>query len=109
MWITVGVQVVRWEDQVDGLRVRCHHRLHSHRVRDDRLLRRGCQKQVFYQSSSYRYGEDNLKVYHSMFKPLEWAFLDHGAEQCYAKIIVNTTDDRVVGLHYLGPNAGEVT
>lgn len=29
---------------------------------------------------------------------------------CYAKLIVNVQDnERVVGFHYLGPNAGEVT
>ena len=29
---------------------------------------------------------------------------------CYVKLIVNVEDDeRVVGYHYLGPNAGEVT
>ena len=29
---------------------------------------------------------------------------------CYAKLIVNVKDDeRIVGFHYLGPNAGEVT
>jgi thioredoxin reductase (NADPH) len=55
-------------------------------------------------------GEENVKVYHSIFKPLEWNFLEsHGAEVCYAKVIVNETNRRVVGLHYVGPNAGEVT
>ena len=29
---------------------------------------------------------------------------------CYAKIVVNRADnDRVVGFHVLGPNAGEIT
>lgn len=37
-------------------------------------------------------------------------FLDsHSDEACYAKVIVYNVNDRVVGLHYLGPNAGEVT
>ena len=28
---------------------------------------------------------------------------------CYAKLIVLKSDGKVIGLHYLGPNAGEVT
>jgi len=56
------------------------------------------------------YGEDDIKVYQSIFKPLEWNFLEsHDAEICFAKVIVYEVNRRVVGLHYLGPNAGEVT
>ena len=29
-------------------------------------------------------------------------------ERVYAKAIVNNKDDKVLGLHYAGPNAGEV-
>ena len=48
-------------------------------------------------------------MYHSTFKPLEWNFLStHSAEACYVKQVVYEIDRRVVGLHYLGPNAGEV-
>ena len=63
-----------------------------------------------------RFGAANLEVYHSFFKPLEWA-LSHEDDtmyrddnRCFAKLIVNKADrERVVGFHYLGPNAGEVT
>ena len=50
-------------------------------------------------------------MYHSSFKPLEWSFYDeHLKDSCYSKLVVNVKDcERVVGLHYLGPNAGEVT
>ena len=35
---------------------------------------------------------------------------DRPENVCYAKLIVNVKDDeRKVGIHYLGPNAGEVT
>jgi thioredoxin reductase (NADPH) len=31
-------------------------------------------------------------------------------QNCYAKVVVNTKDnDKVIGFHYLGPNAGEIT
>ncbi|ETV98437.1 hypothetical protein H310_08590 [Aphanomyces invadans] len=57
-------------------------------------------------------GRDNIQVYHQNFTPLEWS-LSHErplAKECYAKLIVDTTQQkRVVGFHYLGPNAGEVT
>jgi len=55
------------------------------------------------------FGEEDIIVYHSTFKPLEWNFLStHSVEACYVKQIVYAVDRRVIGLHYLGPNAGEV-
>uniref|UniRef100_A0A3Q2Y0K6 thioredoxin-disulfide reductase (NADPH) n=1 Tax=Hippocampus comes TaxID=109280 RepID=A0A3Q2Y0K6_HIPCM len=56
------------------------------------------------------YGQDNLEVYHSLFWPLEFTVPGRDNNRCYAKIICNKLDnDRVIGFHYLGPNAGEVT
>ncbi|MEQ2163238.1 Thioredoxin reductase 1, cytoplasmic, partial [Goodea atripinnis] len=56
------------------------------------------------------YGQDNISVYHSLFWPLEFTVPGRDNNRCYAKIICNTLDnDRVIGFHYLGPNAGEVT
>ena len=63
--------------------------------------------------------EENIESFLSYFKPLEWT-VNHAAHDngnmhrednaCFAKVVVNKADsDRVVGLHYLGPNAGEVT
>ena len=35
--------------------------------------------------------------------------VDRG-DSCYAKLVINKADNnRVLGLHFLGPNAGEVT
>lgn len=55
------------------------------------------------------FGEDNIDVYHSNFTPLEATVphrLDNG---CFAKIITNLSDEnKVIGIHVLGPNAGEV-
>ncbi|KAK7813726.1 hypothetical protein U0070_001432 [Myodes glareolus] len=49
-------------------------------------------------------------VYHSFFWPLEWTVPSRDNNKCYAKIICNLKDnERVVGFHVLGPNAGEVT
>lgn len=56
------------------------------------------------------FGEDAVEIYHSNFWPLEWTVAHRPENACYAKLIVNTADDeRIVGFHYLGPNAGEVT
>ncbi|XP_005522123.1 PREDICTED: thioredoxin reductase 3 [Pseudopodoces humilis] len=56
------------------------------------------------------YGKQNLEVYHTLFWPLEWTVADRDNNTCYAKIICNKQDNnRVIGLHVLGPNAGEVT
>lgn len=56
------------------------------------------------------FGEDNLEVYHSYFKPLEWSVAERDDNVCYGKLICNKLDtERVVGFHVLGPNAGEIT
>eukprot|EP00850_Spirogloea_muscicola_P020120 SM000207S06195 [mRNA] locus=s207:180141:183542:- [translate_table: standard] len=64
------------------------------------------------------YGAENIEVYHSYFKPLEWQ-VNHEAKDgvmhrednvCYSKLITNLLDnERVLGLHVVSPNAGEVT
>uniref|UniRef100_A0A8C4MT49 Thioredoxin reductase 1, cytoplasmic n=1 Tax=Equus asinus TaxID=9793 RepID=A0A8C4MT49_EQUAS len=57
-----------------------------------------------------KFGEENIEVYHSYFWPLEWTIPSRDNNKCYAKIICNIKDnERVVGFHVLGPNAGEVT
>ncbi|XP_060036247.1 thioredoxin reductase 3 isoform X1 [Erinaceus europaeus] len=54
--------------------------------------------------------KENLEVYHTFFWPLEWTVAGRDHNTCYAKIICNKFDnDRVIGFHILGPNAGEVT
>uniref|UniRef100_F6RCG4 Thioredoxin reductase 3 n=1 Tax=Ornithorhynchus anatinus TaxID=9258 RepID=F6RCG4_ORNAN len=54
--------------------------------------------------------KDNLEIYHTLFWPLEWTVAERDNNTCYAKIICNKLDnDRVIGFHVLGPNAGEVT
>ncbi|XP_016364785.1 thioredoxin reductase 3 isoform X1 [Sinocyclocheilus rhinocerous] len=56
------------------------------------------------------YGQENLEIYHSLFWPLEFTVPGRDNNKCYAKIICNNLDnERVIGFHYLGPNAGEVT
>lgn len=55
------------------------------------------------------FGKDNLVVYHKYFVPLEWSISpSRGVHQGFCKAIVDKHTDKVLGLHYLGPNAGEV-
>jgi len=55
-------------------------------------------------------GKDNVEVFHSYYKPLEWSLPHRGDGACYAKLVCNIADDlRVVGFHVCGPNAGEMT
>lgn len=63
--------------------------------------------------AKWKYGEDNIEVYHQTFQPLEMSLPermnttnDHG----FCKLILDLTDNgRIIGFHYAGPNAGEVT
>jgi len=58
-----------------------------------------------------KFGSANVEVYHSSFVPLEWSLTEHRSKHnAFAKIIVDKSDsDKVLGLHFCGPNAGEVT
>ena len=56
------------------------------------------------------FGKDNVDVYHQGFRPYEWALTPRSVNACWAKLVVLLPEnERVVGFHYLGPNAGEVT
>ena len=51
-----------------------------------------------------------MDVYHTSFKPLEWNFNEERKDDCYCKVIVElkSGNKKVLGIHYLGPNAGEI-
>merc|ERR1711871_1032685 len=45
----------------------------------------------------------------TVFTPLEWTVPHREDNACYAKVISDANDDeRIIGLHFLGPNAGEI-
>ncbi|XP_056100365.1 thioredoxin reductase 2, mitochondrial-like, partial [Rhinichthys klamathensis goyatoka] len=57
-----------------------------------------------------RHGKDQIEVYHAFYKPLEFTVAERDATQCYIKVIcLREGEQRVLGLHFTGPNAGEVT
>jgi len=54
-------------------------------------------------------GKSNVEVYHSEFLPLEWSLsYSRSSTSAFAKVLVDKATDKVLGMHYLGPNAGEV-
>ena len=59
-----------------------------------------------------KFGEHSIEVYHRKFWPLEWTIAGHDPQLCYMKCITLRDDpsgeEPVIGLHYVGPNAGEV-
>jgi len=58
-----------------------------------------------------KYGEDGIEVYHREFLPLEWSLSQmRQNSNCFTKIVVEkkSGNEKVVGMHYVGPNAGEI-
>ncbi|XP_022340615.2 thioredoxin reductase 2, mitochondrial-like [Crassostrea virginica] len=53
-----------------------------------------------------RHGADKIEVYHAFYTPLEFAIPQKNAKQCYIKGVC--FGDKILGLHLIGPNAGEV-
>ncbi|XP_019482442.1 PREDICTED: thioredoxin reductase 2, mitochondrial [Hipposideros armiger] len=57
-----------------------------------------------------RHGEEHVEVYHAYYKPLEFTVAERDSSQCYIKMVcLREPPQLVLGLHFLGPNAGEVT
>ncbi|XP_078741363.1 thioredoxin reductase 2, mitochondrial-like [Lampetra fluviatilis] len=55
------------------------------------------------------HGAENIEVYHAFYRPLEFTLPDRNAEQCYLKVVCERAgEQRILGIHFLGPNAGEV-
>lgn len=57
-----------------------------------------------------RFGQDAIEVYHREFEPLEWSLSQNRHESSgFTKVIVDKSkNENVLGIHYVGPNAGEV-
>ncbi|XP_063820810.1 thioredoxin reductase 2, mitochondrial isoform X2 [Pseudophryne corroboree] len=55
------------------------------------------------------HGEDAIEVFHAFYKPLEYTVAGRAASQCYIKMIcLKGPLKTILGLHFTGPNAGEV-
>lgn len=56
-----------------------------------------------------RFGEDNVEVYHAYYKPTEFFVPQKSVRYCYLKAVaMREGNQKVVGLHFVGPAAGEV-
>ncbi|EDW00235.1 thioredoxin reductase 1, mitochondrial isoform X1 [Drosophila grimshawi] len=55
------------------------------------------------------HGADEIEVFHGYYKPTEFFIPQKSVRYCYVKAVAQRHgDQRVYGLHYLGPVAGEV-
>ncbi|XP_020281799.1 thioredoxin reductase 2, mitochondrial isoform X2 [Pseudomyrmex gracilis] len=56
-----------------------------------------------------QYGEDEIEIYHAYYKPTEFFVPQKNVDQCYVKVVgLRNGDEKVLGMHFVGPNAGEV-
>ena len=56
-----------------------------------------------------RHGEDMIEVYHQAFRPYEWGLTSRDVNACFVKVItIRKEEEKVIGIHFLGPSAGEV-
>nr|CAD7445317.1 unnamed protein product [Timema bartmani] len=61
------------------------------------------------ESAVGRHGEDGIEVYHAYYKPTEFFIPQKSVESCYIKVIcLRREPQKVIGMHFIGPNAGEV-
>lgn len=56
-----------------------------------------------------KYGEDNVEIYHAYYKPTEFFIPQKSIAHCYLKVVAERQgDQKVLGMHFIGPQAGEV-
>ena len=55
------------------------------------------------------HGEDSIEIYHAYYKPTEFFVPQKDNSHCYLKVVaLRTSDQKVLGIHFIGPHAGEV-
>ena len=54
------------------------------------------------------HGSEQVKTYRSRFKPMQWSLADPEAGQSFMKMVCVGAEQRVVGLHLLGPGVDEM-
>ena len=61
------------------------------------------------EAAAERYGADNIEIYHAYYKPTEFFVPQRSVRYCYLKAVAaREGDQRVLGMHFVGPNAGEI-
>ncbi|XP_077268268.1 thioredoxin reductase 1 isoform X2 [Temnothorax americanus] len=55
------------------------------------------------------HGQDEIEIFHAYYKPTEFFVPQKSPDRCYVKVVaLRHGDERVLGMHFVGPNAGEV-
>ncbi|XP_066594519.1 thioredoxin reductase 2, mitochondrial isoform X2 [Prorops nasuta] len=61
------------------------------------------------EAAAVLYGEEGIEVYHAYYKPTEFFVPQKNVSHCYVKVVsLRHGDQKVLGMHFIGPNAGEV-
>nr|XP_023026181.1 thioredoxin reductase 1, mitochondrial isoform X1 [Leptinotarsa decemlineata] len=61
------------------------------------------------EAATEKYGADNLEIYHGYYKPTEFFIPQRNISHCYLKVVaLREGDQKVLGMHFIGPNAGEI-
>lgn len=56
-----------------------------------------------------QFGDCNIEIYHAFYKPTEFFIPQKPIAHCYLKVVAERTgDQKILGMHFLGPNAGEI-
>lgn len=61
------------------------------------------------EQATKKFGSHNLKIFENVFKPVTWNISSRNPAICQGKLIVHKDTDQIVGFHYIGPEAAEVT
>ncbi|XP_058803350.1 thioredoxin reductase 1, mitochondrial isoform X2 [Phymastichus coffea] len=55
------------------------------------------------------HGENEIEIYHAYYKPTEFFVPQKSNDRCYLKVVaLRHKDQKVLGMHFIGPSAGEV-
>lgn len=61
------------------------------------------------EAATMLHGEQEIEIYHAYYKPTEFFVPQKEVDHCYVKVVaLRNGDQRVLGMHFVGPNAGEV-
>ena len=55
-----------------------------------------------------RFGSESVKVYRAEFKPMRKALMPDSPVRAFVKMVVAHREEKVVGLHLIGPEAAEI-
>ncbi|XP_017778734.1 PREDICTED: thioredoxin reductase 1, mitochondrial isoform X2 [Nicrophorus vespilloides] len=56
-----------------------------------------------------KYGAESVEIYHAYYKPTEFFIPQKSIAHCYLKVVaMREGEQKVIGMHFIGPNAGEI-